>query len=132
MASSESRVIVQTRDHPSGLIVVPFAVGEFYNLLLVEGIVGLNFLNQFREIHFDVPARRLTLTLPLRAAPGAARRRAPGPCSRTSVADPPVRLYQRARDGPGRLAVDDRFRRAGFTGAAWGSTHRSSVTVGLE
>ena len=124
MASSESKLIVQTRDHPIGLIVVPFAVGEFYNLLLilntgfvisaltpgvrdslealghlqhtagrfyqlhdlrlggrpvppltvrvniaiatlgVEGIVGLNFLNQFREIHFDVESRVLTPTFP--------------------------------------------------------------------
>ena len=121
---SPNSLSVQTSNHPTGLIVVPFRVGDFYTLDLIlntgfvisavsqsthdvlsalgylhrsggrsfllqdlrlsdqpvdalevrvnaglrilrfEGVVGLNFLNRFREIHFDVQSRRLTLTFP--------------------------------------------------------------------
>jgi len=30
----------------------------------IDGILGLDFLNQFTDIHFHVPSFRLTLTLP--------------------------------------------------------------------
>ena len=37
-------------------------VNSGIGLLGFEGILGLDFLGRFREIHFDVPSRRLTLT----------------------------------------------------------------------
>ena len=39
-------------------------VNAAVSLLGFEGIVGLNFLNRFRAIHFEVESGLLTLTLP--------------------------------------------------------------------
>jgi len=119
---SNRELVIQTRSDPRGLILVPFKVGDLYELPLVlntgyvtscisvgvrdvlsalghlrqtgrnayllddlsfeghsvaalevrvnravgliglEGILGLNFLNRYRTVCFDVDALRLTLT----------------------------------------------------------------------
>ena len=40
---------------------LPVRISPALSLLGVEGALGLDFLRQFRDVHFNLPSRRLTL-----------------------------------------------------------------------